>query len=172
MSGVTIAERAEHHLEYEHRQRRRAQRGDDRHLVEHRQSDLEGMEARRRGDVEIGIGVMDLVQPPQQGYAMRRPVLKEQRQIEQRQHQQQFEPDRQGELVEQPPPPDLGKLRGSDHQQRHREADQRRIEREQAQIGGPAPAAAMPQSAARGRQLDCGERHENQRRRREGDQRE
>jgi hypothetical protein len=65
----------EQHLEHQHRRGRRAEHGDHRELDQHREDDLDRMEACAGGDVVVGVGVVHLVQAPQQGHRMDHDVL-------------------------------------------------------------------------------------------------
>ena len=74
--------RVEEDLEGENAQRRRAKRGDDRELDDHRQHDLDRVEPHPGGDVEFEIGVMHAVKPPQQRYRVEEHVLEIDREVE------------------------------------------------------------------------------------------
>ena len=83
----------EQHLEDQHRERRHAERHDRRHLDRQREHDFERMEAHAGGHVDIEIGVVHAVQPPQHRHVMEDDMLEVDHQIE-RDHADQRSPPR------------------------------------------------------------------------------
>ena len=85
----------EQHLEDQHGNRRRAERDDHGQLDHHREQDLDGVEAQPGGDVEVEIGVMHAVQPPQQRHGMEQHVLQVDGEVEQDDRDRDGDPGRQ-----------------------------------------------------------------------------
>ena len=73
----------EQHLEDQHRHGGRAERGDDAELDAHRQQDLDRVEARAGRHVEVEIGVVHAVQPPERRHGVEQHVLQVDGEIEQ-----------------------------------------------------------------------------------------
>ena len=74
----------EQHLEDQHGDGRRAQRRDHAELDAHRQQDLDRVEARAGRHVELEVGVVHAVQPPQRRHGVEQHVLQVDGEIEQR----------------------------------------------------------------------------------------
>ncbi len=129
------------------------------------------MEARRRGDVEVAVGVVHAVQAPEQGKAMRCPVLQVQRQVEGEDGRGKTQPGRRIELVEQAPAALCGQHRRPDHGERQQQAHRQRIDGKQGQVGEPAACARLRRLAERRGQLDQCQQHEHQRHRAKRQQR-
>jgi hypothetical protein len=70
-------------------------------LDRERQHYLDRVKPRSGGDVEIKIGVMDAMQPPQQRHRVKHDVLQVNREIEGKDHQQDLHGQRQVEAMQQ-----------------------------------------------------------------------
>ena len=122
MSGVTTIQRStrssrrnahvavvehrrgiEQHLEDQHGHGRRAERRDDGELDPHREQDLDRVEARSGRDVELEVGMMHAVQPPQRRHGMEQHVLQVDREIERNDGQQNRKPRGQADDIKEPP---------------------------------------------------------------------
>ena len=72
----------EQHLEDQHCDCRRAERRDDAELDPHGQQNLDRMEAHAGGHVELEIGMVHAVQPPERRHRMEQHVLEVDGEIE------------------------------------------------------------------------------------------
>ena len=131
----------EQHLEGQHGDRWRAQRGDHAELDAHREQDLDRVEARARGHVELQVRVMHAVQPPQRGDRVEKHVLQVDGEIEGDHGQRHADPYRQRERVEQAPSLRLGDQGEADGGRRKQQANQNRIEHDNADVARPARPA-------------------------------
>ena len=119
------------------------------------------MEPGPCGHIEVEVGVVHAVQPPERGHGMEHHMLKIDRQVENDDREQDFEPERQFDEIEKAPAPAFGNDGQCDRHQRDEKPHQRRIQRHQAQIGIPAQPARMGQPPARPRELPQGHNDEN-----------
>src|SRR6185503_20306122 len=87
----------------QHGERRSAQRQDDEELDAERKENLDGMKTRTGGYIDVQIGMVHAVKPPENRGGVKEAVLEVNRQIEHEQREQHFHPGRPGENVEQPP---------------------------------------------------------------------
>ena len=122
------------------------------HLEQHRQHDLDRMETQPGGYIDVEVGVVHPVQPPQQRYFMKRHVLGVDREIE-----RQEDPSKQpsstgghGVMFEEPPAALRRNRRDTDRRDREKQPHQRRVEQQNAEIAGPARRAADAPCPARG----------------------
>src|SRR5699024_986474 len=94
-----------------------------------RKPDLDWMKADRRGDVDIAVGVMNLVQAPEDRHFVRDEMLRPYGEIESQQRNHELEPARPIDLIEQPdtgsfgiePGRDRGDWNGEHRQQAEQE---------------------------------------------------
>ena len=133
----------ENDLEQEHRERRSAERYDHGDLPQHGERDLDRVKAHRRGDVDIAVGVVHLMQPPEDRHFVRDEMLKPDGEVEHEQRDHELDPIRPVDLIEQAEPPLLGEERRGDRRHRHRERrhqpQHQRVDAGDAEIGEPAP---------------------------------
>jgi hypothetical protein len=118
-------------------------------LISHREDDLDRMEACAGGDVVVGVGVVHLVQAPEQGHRMDHDVLQVDGEIHGRDRDDEGGPLRQGQVVEQAPAALRRHGREGHGGEGQEEAHEDRVEYHQAQVRGPAPGAAVESGAAR-----------------------
>jgi hypothetical protein len=102
------------------------------------------------GDVEIQIGVVDHVQPPEQRHRVKRHVLEVNGQVQQRDGQNHFEPVGPGQMLQQPPAAFLRRQRDAHRAQRQEQASRDAVEHDEAKVAGPANRTAERSAAARG----------------------
>ncbi len=133
----------EDHLEQEHGEGCGAERHHHHDLPQHRQPDLDGVKADRRGHVDVTVGMVHLVQAPKQRNLVRGPMLRPDGEVEHDQRNHDFDPSGPRHLVQEPDPMRFGVERSGDGSDRHGEHDH---EPEQdcaghadAEIGEPAP---------------------------------
>jgi len=130
-------------LEQEHGEGRRSYHEHHHDLPQHRKPNLDRMKSDRRGDVDIAVGVVNLVQAPEDGHFVRDEMLRPDGEIEREQRDHEFEPARPRDLVEEPDPVSFGIEPGSDRGDRdgqHRQqTEQERIHHTDAEIGDPTP---------------------------------
>ena len=94
----------EQHLEDEHGERRNAERHHRRDLDRQREQDFQRMEAHAGGHVDVEIGVMHAVQPPQHRHVMKDDVLDVDDEIEREEAEHDARPPRQAGRVNRPQP--------------------------------------------------------------------
>ena len=148
------------HLENQHGHGRRAEDDDGGQLEQHRQDNLDRMEAGAGRHVEIQVGMVHAMQPPQRRYGVEHDVLEVDDQIQHDDRERNLEPEGQGDRVEQAPAA-LRRQQGQpDGRQRKDQPHQDRVERHDADIAVPAqPAWPRERAARRGKlpQRDEGE---------------
>ena len=132
----------EDHLEQEHGEGRGAERDHHGDLPQHGERDLDRVEAHRRGHVDVAVGVMHLMQPPEDRHLVRDEMLKPDGEVEHEQRDQDFQPIGPVDLVEQAKLMLLGEERRGDRGKRHgkerHEPQHQRIDAGNAEIGEPA----------------------------------
>ena len=120
-------------------------------LPQHRQRDLDRVKAHRRGHVDVAVGVMHLMQAPEQRHLVRDEMLRPDGEVEREQRDHDLEPIRPSELVQQP---DAVRLRDKPPRRRPRPARR----------AWPSAAAArssvtlMPRLVSQRRPLEATER--------------
>ena len=119
------------------------------------------MEPRPGGDIEVEVGVVHAVQPPERGHGMEHHMLKIDCQIENDDRERDFEPEWQFDEIEKAPAPAFGNDGQRDRHQRDEKPHQRRVQRRQAQIGIPAQPARLRQPPARPGKLPQGHKDKN-----------
>jgi hypothetical protein len=107
------------------------------------------MEAHAAGDVEIDIRVMDPVQPPQQRHLVEHHVLRVDRQIENEDRDDDGDPERRRQHVEQTPSLLRRQDSGAHRRNRQQEAEHECIDGDDAEVRRPALPARGRQPAAR-----------------------
>ena len=108
------------------------------------------METHAGGHVDIEIGVVHTVQPPQRRHVMEDDVLTVNHQIERDHAERDRRPGRQRQQIEQPPAA-LGRdQRDADGSGRHEKSHRYNIDGQDAEIAGPARPPTGRQVAARG----------------------
>jgi len=130
------------HLEDQHGNRGRPQRGDYGELDHHRQQNLDRMEAQSGGHVEFEVGMMHAMQPPQRRHRMEEDMLEIDRKVEKNDRRKDSNRDRERNLIEQAPSMRLGNEGKANGRDRKHEADEQRVDHHHAEIAGPAHAAA------------------------------
>ena len=143
----------EQHLEDQHRHGRRAEGGDDAELDTHRQQDLDRMEAHAGRHVELEVGVVHAVQPPQRRHRMEQHVLQVDGEIEQDDRGDDGKPGRRVQRVQESPAMFLGEQGHADGCRREDKSDKQRVEDDDADVARPALTASERLSPARGQQL-------------------
>jgi hypothetical protein len=128
--------------EDQHRQGGRPECGDHEELDSHGQQYFDRMEAQTRRYVEFQVGVMHAVQAPQGWHGMKQHILEVDRKIEQHDGEQQSQPPRQGDCVEQSPTVCSGGQCETDRRRWKQHAHEHGVEADDAQIVGPSYAAA------------------------------
>jgi hypothetical protein len=120
-------------------------------------ADLQRVKAQGGRQVEIAIGMVDAVQPPEQRNAMRRPVLCPDRQIEQQDGEHPLHPAGQAGHRQQA---EIGLRRIARHRAEQRDEDQRlhptlyrHVDQHEAEMRGPAPCHRQAALAAREERL-------------------
>ncbi len=91
------------HLKHEHGHGRWADRHDGGKLREHRQDDLDGMEAGTGGRVEVEVGAAHAVQPPQRGHGVEHHVLEIDDEVEDDDRDRDLQRERKRDQVEDAP---------------------------------------------------------------------
>ena len=129
--------RAEQYLEQDHGQGRRAERADHGDLDDHRQQDLERVEADPGGQIEVEVGVMHHVQPPQSGDRVKQDVLPVDGEIEHDHRQHDLDPERPRQRIEEPPAERPGRRRDAGRRGREHEAQDDGIEDDDPDVAHP-----------------------------------
>ena len=91
----------EDHLEQEHRERRSAEQYDHDDLPQHGERDFDRVKAHRRGDVDVAVGVVHLMQAPEDRHLVGDEMLKPDGEVEHEQRDHELEPIRPVDLIEQ-----------------------------------------------------------------------
>ena len=107
------------------------------------------MEARARGHVELQVRVMHAVQPPQCGNRVEKHMLQVDGEIEGQHGQRHADPYRQRERVEEAPSLRLGHQGETNGGRRKQQANQNRVEHDNADVARPARPASDPLVPAR-----------------------
>ena len=143
----------ENDLEQDHPGQRRPQQQDGGELDQHRQDDLDGMEARPGGHIVIQIGMMNAMEAPQQGHRVNHDML----QVDHQVHGHHGDQDRPAQwqlvIVQQPPALTLGETRHAHGGGRKQQAQHEAVEKHQPQVVGPAPPTRQTQAPSGGFQL-------------------
>ena len=108
----------ENDFEGHYRDRWRAEHGDRRELDQHRQHDLQRVKPHSCRDVEVEVGMVHAVQPPQQRDPMEQDVLAINDKVERNEGDPKIDRPRQGEVVEKPPATSFDLQRPADRRQR------------------------------------------------------
>ena len=120
------------------------------------------MEANAGGDVDVEIGMMHAVQPPQHRHLVEDNVLSIDDEIEDQKAQHRGKRERQcGEMEESPSAPGR-EQRGAYRRGRNEDAHREHIDDENAEIVRPARRAADRPRAARGQELPPGHDREDE----------
>ena len=143
-------------LEEDHRHHRRPQDQDDGELDQHGQDDLDGVEARPGGQVVVQVRVVDPVQPPQGGHRVDHDVLEPDDQVQGDHRQEDRQPGREGDLIEQPPALGGGRRRQPHGGDREEQPQQDGVEHHQPQVAAPAQGLGDGQGPPRGAPLPQG----------------
>ena len=126
--------RVQHDLEQQHRDGRRAKGSDDGKLDAHRDHDLGRMKAQAGRGVEVEIGVVHAVQPPEPRHRMEHHMLEVDREVEQQHREHEGDPDRQLEVVEEPPAALLGHDRKPHAEDRKCQPQDHGVERDEREV--------------------------------------
>src|SRR5881409_2263290 len=140
-------------FKYQHRERRCAQRDDDEELDAQRQQYLDGMKSRTGGHVHVQVGVVHSMEPPENGNGMKNAVLEVNRQVEQKQSEQPFQPRRPGQKVKETPAPRVREQSKAHSSCRSDNTRQHGINHNHSQIVGPPPPARNRPAPAAGNSL-------------------
>jgi len=155
----------EDHLEQEHRQGRSAKRHHHHDLPQHGERDLDGVKPHRRGHVDVAIGVMHLVQAPEQRNFVRGQMLHPDGKVEHQERHHHLDPFRPGDLVQEAEMMRLRIERGGDGRDGHgkhgHEPEQKGAGHADADIGEPAPALRDDEPALGPAELDQRHQHED-----------
>ena len=151
----------EHDLEDDDGHGRRADDDHRRELQQDRQDDLDGMEPGPGGDVEIEIGMMHAMQPPQRRHGVEHDMLQIDDEIEDDDRDRDLQPERQRDQVEDPPAAIRGQGGQGDGKQGNEEPHRQCVEEGDADIAVPAQPARPRQGPARRRQLPQGDEGED-----------
>ena len=138
---IAVVEQCRHvqqHFEQHDSPHCRSQGGDHAQLEERRQQDLERMKARPGGDVEIEVGVVHAMQPPESRDGMKQHMLQVDCQIEQGHGQHHFKPRRPGERGPESPATLGGQGRGPHGGDWQQPPCRHGVQQGQRQVVGPA----------------------------------
>ena len=119
-----------------------------RELDEQGKQDLDRVEAHAGRHVDVEVGVMHAVQPPQHRHRMEQHVLQIDGKIEQNHGHERRGDEGNGDDVEQSPAARLAHQRDADGSGRKENADQKDIDGEDAEIAGPARTSSRRQGGA------------------------
>jgi hypothetical protein len=111
----------ENHLEQKYGEGWCAERHDDRDLPQHRKRDLDGVKPYRGGYVDVAVGVVHLMQAPEDGDLVGGEMLRPDGEIEGEQRSGNLDPQRPRNLVQEPELVLLGIERGGDCRNRYGE---------------------------------------------------
>ena len=131
----------EQHLEQEHRDGGRAEGCDHRQLDPHRDQDLDRVKTQAGGGVEVEIGMVHPVQPPEPGNGVEHDVLQVDREVEQQHRDQDRDPGGHVDDVEQAPALVLGRDGKADREDREGQPQDHCIKHHERQVVGPADDA-------------------------------
>ena len=148
------------YLENQHGHGRRPDDDNGGQLEQHRKQDLDRMEAGAGRHVEIQVGMVHAVQPPQRRHGVKHDVLEIDDQIEHDDRERHLEPEGQRDQVEQAPAAFRRQQRQPDGRQRKDQPDQNRVERHDADIAVPAQPARPGERPAR--RSDLPQRHQGE----------
>ncbi len=148
----------EDHLEQEHRERWRAERHHHHDLPQHRERDLYRVKAHRRGHVDVAVGMVHLVQPPEERDFVGGQMLHPDGEVEREKRQDNLDPRRPGHVVEKP---DLvlfsiecGGYRRDRHREHRHQTQHDAAGDADADIGEPAPSLRGVKRPLRPAELD------------------
>ena len=140
-----------------HPQRRCAEHHHRAQLDDHRQQYLDRMEADPRRHVDVEVGMVHAMQPPQQGDGVEQHVLGVDDQVEQDDGNEDRQPIRDRDHVQHSPAIGFGDQREPDRRSREQDSHQHGVDHHHPDIARPAPPPADRRLAARRKQLP---RHE------------
>ena len=155
----------------EHGQRRRANRRNDGELDEHREHNLDRVEAQPCRHVKFQIGMMHAMQPPQRRHRMKQHVLEVDREVEHEDRGEQRKPIRQPDHVQQAEAARLGHERKTDSGRGKQNSQQQRVDDHHTEIVRPTPRAPDRLLAPRHNELQDGQHDEDAAERGEPDHR-
>ena len=95
------------------------------------------MESRAGGHVKVRIGVVDTVEPPEQGQGMKHDMLKIDGSIEHQDGQHSFHGDTQVELIQNPELVEAGVFCNTDKGGREQNAQDQGVQHDDADVGRP-----------------------------------
>ena len=133
--------RVEHNLEDQHGDGRRTQNHDDRQFDDHGEKDFNRVKTCACCDVEIQIGVVHAVQPPEGGHGVEHDVLEVDGEVEDQHRQQDRQPIRRRQTIQQPPAPLFGNERQTHSGRGDHEAQENRVKGDNTQIARPSDPA-------------------------------
>ena len=111
------------------------------------------MEAHPGGQVEVEIGVMHHVQPPQSGHRVKRDVLAVDHEVERHHRQHDLDPERPLQGVEQSPPERAGRHRDACRRDRKHEPHQCGVDNDDPDVARPPHGPRHAQRTARRRKF-------------------
>ena len=130
--------RIQQNLEDQHGDGRRAESRHDRQFDGHGQQDFDRVKAGAGGDVEIEIGVVHPVQPPERGHRVEHDVLEIDREVEEDDRQRHGEAIGDRGNIEQTPAPLSRQKRHTYGRRWRQDAQENRIKGDNAQIARPS----------------------------------
>ena len=154
------------HLEDQHRDGRRPQCGDHGELDAHRQQDFNRMEPEAGGNVELKIGMMHAMEAPERRHRMEHHMLEIDSEIQCQYRDDEGDPGRYVENVEQAPAAFLRQQCQPDRDDRKGQPHDQRVDDDNAEIAAPAEKPRNFPPAPRRRHLP--ERHHQQDTEKEG----
>src|SRR6185369_6833581 len=159
----------EQHLEYHDGYWGGADRRHGRALDDGGKQDLDRVEAGAGAEVEVLIGMMHAVQPPEGRDGVEHDVLEVDRKIEQHDAERQGQPPWQRYGVEETPAALFRRQCHADHRARSEQANRDDIDEKQAEVVRPAGAAPVERPSARSGELPQRNRAEHRGESREAD---
>lgn len=139
----------EENFEEDHGQSGRTNGDNSNYLDPHGEKNLNGMKADSGGDIEVEVGVVNAVEPPEQGDEMEYGVLKVDDKIESCNPDEKFQPVREREVVKQPPTAILS-------QERHPHSLDREEDSQGKGVNQDQPEVAIPSKSLGGVQVTSG----------------
>ena len=130
----------EQDLENQHGQRRRADCRHHGELDQNGEHDLDRMEAHAGRHIDVEIGVVHAMQPPQHRHGVEQHVLEIDGKVEHQHRHQDRHALGQRQPIEETPAARLARKRHAHRRRRKEDADDEGVERDDAQVARPAPA--------------------------------
>jgi hypothetical protein len=129
--------RVEQNLEDEHAECWRSQLHHHGKLDQHREHNLDRMEARARGDIEVEVGMVHPMHPPKRGDRVKHHMLEVDGNIEQYNGRNDSHPSRNRQVVEQAPAPPFPGQCQTSRCGGEQDSHERGIQRNDGQVARP-----------------------------------